>query len=314
MTVGLYISNGLEAIIITDPRVSGNQRESDTVNKQGLFNPKDYHGVIFGSGNSQPIMQMFYKTLKTCSGKDIGAYVGNLQKAHEKERDKEFSSYLKKANKKINTKSLVINNPDERKGYTASEKNKLLEEWDQEYSKSKTEFLTVGFDKKQNKISSFYFGDNTGNSIELFQDYQSIGSGSDAAGLHFGTKLVGVDTKKLKLEDLMYFAINAYSESTHNQGVGGTPKITIISKEGNKNLSKYRTKALTNLSGAYLSRENEEQLITDNTINIMKGIINDKSPDYKNIAETIGLNKETLITKTIPYSEWQESSNSKRFN
>jgi len=59
MTVGIYLSNGLEAAIITDSRASGWGRQSDSnVDKMGTFSRKDYHGVIFGTGGSNLVLEV----------------------------------------------------------------------------------------------------------------------------------------------------------------------------------------------------------------------------------------------------------------
>ncbi len=51
MTVGITLTNGLEAVVIADSRVSGYDRQSDSVNKMSVFTGEKYSGVIFGSGN-----------------------------------------------------------------------------------------------------------------------------------------------------------------------------------------------------------------------------------------------------------------------
>ncbi len=100
--------------------------------------------------------------------------------------------------------------------------------------------------------------------------------------------------------------------ATLNQGVGGTPKIAQINKNGVRVLELPRARALANLSGAYLA-EFSPRLAIDRTRGFFDEVLNKESPNYKRIAERAGIEPQTLTGIYVPYSSWQESANTRRF-
>ena len=50
MTVGISITNGLEAVVLTDSRGSGANRQSDSLEKMQVLKKAGYHGVMCASG------------------------------------------------------------------------------------------------------------------------------------------------------------------------------------------------------------------------------------------------------------------------
>jgi len=84
MTVGIYLSNGLEAAIITDSRASGWGRQSDSnVDKMGTFSRKDYHGVIFGTGGSNLVLEVI-NNLQRNIGKTLDEFANSTFIAYKK--------------------------------------------------------------------------------------------------------------------------------------------------------------------------------------------------------------------------------------
>jgi hypothetical protein len=97
-----------------------------------------------------------------------------------------------------------------------------------------------------------------------------------------------------------------------NQGVGGTPKIAVVSKKGTRVLDPKRTVAVANLSGAYLAG-GSRQLTVGNTRNAMGKILEEESPRYDVIARQMGSDPKTITGIYIPFSSWQEQANRKFF-
>ena len=168
-------------------------------------------------------------------------------------------------------------------------------------------FILVAYDQQSNKARIFYI--NSQRQIEDPKGHQEIGSGMDGANLYLVSKLQGTDTRKLSEIELAFYVVNAYSLSTVNQGVGGTPRIARISKNGCNMLPTERTIALTNLSGAYLAEFPGSDLSTNIMREHIKEIMDAENPNYDAIAEKLRLNNDTLTTMCIPYSSWQERAN-----
>jgi hypothetical protein len=311
MTVGIALTNGLEAIVITDSRVSGSGRESDSIKKMGEFSSKNYHGVIFGTGRVDSILGII-KNLGSVSEDNLDKYVLALHTLYKNNMDSEEKIYFASIKDEINRKSSLIENPEEREHYVRRETTRVIENYDK--SKREEGFLAiVAYDKEKGKIRQFTFGSSSVH--EQFNDHMEIGSGSDGANLYISNKLQGVDTSKLKTTDLAFFALNAYSSSTLNQGVGGTPIIAMVSARGCDVLPPEKINTLGNISGAYLSEYPSAELDLNSTRRVFHLVMDlNKVVNYGNLAEKIGLNEETLTKMYIPYKSWQETANRMLFN
>jgi hypothetical protein len=310
MTVGIALTNGLEAIIITDSRASGFGRESDSIRKMGEFLNDNYFGVIFGTGDADSILGII-KNLALITEEDLDRYVLTLQSIYKNNFDKEKNQYFASIKDQINQKASLIENAEEKEHYVRKEINKIIESYEQ--SKRQEGFLAIlAYDKQKKKIrkhtiSSSYVHEN-------YSDHIEIGSGSDGANLYLSNKLQGVEASKLKINDLLFFALNSYSSSTVNIGVGGTPIIARVSEEGCDFLSAENINTIGNVSGAYLSEYPNSHLNFNSTRKILNDIMNGNNLDFIKIAKNIGLNEQTLKNTYIPYKSWQETANRMHFN
>ena len=84
MTVGIAINNGREAVAITDCRVSGGGRQSDSVDKMGHFNLSNFSGVIFGTGPANPI-EGILRNLTEFKGENLDDYISGMQNIYARE-------------------------------------------------------------------------------------------------------------------------------------------------------------------------------------------------------------------------------------
>ncbi|MCK4589687.1 MAG: hypothetical protein KAT77_04530 [Nanoarchaeota archaeon] len=310
MTVGISFTNSLEAIVVTDSRVSSYGRKSDSVEKVGKFEHEKYHGVIYGSGGGN-IIRGVIENLDKVQGRDLEEFVEDIHQREKRRENKFEEDYLKRQKTEIQKKAKLITNPDEKKEYIKQETARLIQNFEQSKKDPQytTSFILTAFDKESKKIRHFAISAQGYN--ELFQDHIETGSGTDGADSYFSTKLQGIDSKKLESKDLAFFAINAYSFSNINQGVGGRPKIVQITDEEVKMIDSEKTNVLMNLSGAHLS-EHPEGYSNQATRDHMGQTLNG-NPNYQKIADVLKLNQDTLKTTAIPYSSWQERSNLKRF-
>ena len=310
MTVGISFTNELEAIVIADSRISGSGRHSDSFNKMVSFKDKknNYHGEIFGTGSADAAESIF-RNPEDFSGETLDDYVASIHQKLKTRSDEFAERHFKNENKKIQNKALLIDDEKQRKEFIENETARALRKYEDFTEQNKTSFIIVAYDVQKNKIRNF--GVSIHNYYEIFLQHTEVGSGSDGANMYLSTKLQGIETKKLKTADLIFYATNAYSMATVNEGVGGMPKMVLIRKEGNIPLSLEKTAALTNLSGAHLA-EFSKKLDSESTIGYFKDVLSSDKPDYDKIAEVLCLNKEAIIGMAIPYSVWQERANSKR--
>ncbi len=310
MTVGIAFTNGLEAIAITDSRSSGyNYRQSDSVNKMGDFHNDNYCGVVFGAGNGNLIAGVI-TNLDGFAADNLDDYVELVHRNYKARCDKDDISALAASKIEIEKKAKLIESEEERNQFIRGQVNEAIQNYNNEKRNTETTFILIGYDNKKGKIRLFYLDPLTSREASL--NHLEIGSGYDGANLYLGTKLQGVDSSKLDLADLAFFVLNAYATSTVNQGVGGTPKIARISKDGCEIVPPEKSVVLANLSGAYLSES--PALTHESTRRRFKEILDGDDPNYKQIAQEVGLGEDTLKTTYIPYSSWQERANRRLFN
>lgn len=307
MTVGIAITNGREALAITDCRVSGGGRQSDSVDKMGHFDRPNFSGVIFGTGLGNQI-EGILRNLDEFKGVDFDSYIAEMQTVFSREVDAYKSREVESRKKDIITKAALIVNDRERAEFIKKMTFDHLRDYDR--AGQGAFFASVAYDRDKKKIRFLNF--SLPNRYELFTKVQCIGSGSDGADLSLSTKLQGLDITKLSPEELAYFATNAYVISTMNQGVGGTPKLAKIAENGVTIYNQERAVALANISGAF-SAEYCADLMPRITIDLFGEVMNERKPNYGAIARTLNLNKDSLTSICIPYSSWQERSNRRLF-
>ena len=305
MTVGITITNGLEAIVVTDSRGSSMGRESDFFNKMNNLSRDNYSLVTFGTGSADFILDIL-DNLQNITGSNINDYTNNLQAYFGRKSDAFDLASLNHHKNEIGKKATLIENPDERAQFIRQRLGESMQEYDKS-KQSQTNFVLAGFDKELNKIK--FFSIYASMFVEKPISHIEIGSGMDGANSYLVSKMQGLDASKMKVEDLLFYALNAYSTSTMNQGVGGRPSIARISKEGCEILPIERTIALTNLSGAYLSDNSKHKLSKTYVKKVINQVLTSKTPDYESVAKRIGLNEGTIRTMCIPYSSWQEQAN-----
>ncbi|MFW6025989.1 MAG: hypothetical protein ACOCRX_06560 [Candidatus Woesearchaeota archaeon] len=337
MTVGITLNNDDYAVIIVDSRVSSMSRESDSIDKIAEFNQENYHGVIFGSGRGNLVLDL-NRDLKNFNEDSVDSLVDKVYSEMLGKIDKKDKNYLMNLSReyeKINSSLFLSDRKliDKLKGMRFIEKsdkekiNYLTEKMivkyeninDEDLSEiksryfdrkrsSKTEFLTVLYDKDHEKIRKYHF--NYINKDEIFLNYDIIGSGKDYAHSYLLENLVGKKVDDFKIEDFVLFGINSYSKSTLNEGVGGRPKIFVLDKNTNKKLDRDLSIYLSNLSGIFLSNTTKISEL-DLKENINK-IINSNF-NYNSFLKEYNL-EDSINKFHIPYSSFLEGSSNKNYN
>jgi len=304
------LTNGLEAIVVTDVRVSGAGRETDSANKMAQFLEENYAGVIYGAGSASQIKSIV-DNISKFSGETLEEFVEDIHSFYKKFMDEKDARFLAAARKEIEKKAQLF--PEkERARFIEREISELMDRYDRSRRDPQTELVLVALDKERRAIRSFLIRQDA--YLELFADHLEIGSGADGANFYFATKLQGLDTKNLDVASLAFHAINAYGYSTVNRGVGGTPKVARIGPDrpeerGLQILDREQTLPMLNLSGAYLT-DNVPGLSGKNMTEYFKQVLTG-TPDYSYLASKLGINNVVFTTLNIPYSSWQERANGK---
>ncbi len=310
MTIGIAFTNGLEAVVVTDSRVSGSGRQSDSVDKVGILEGERYAGVVFGAGSANVVYSVI-RNLEDFSGKALDECVAAIGRFLLEGVDEEVRAPLVQCDKIITTKAALIQDDSKRKEYIEKETEKAqqgVEQIFREGTHTKTSLILVAYDKNSRKLRRFSI--STFGSLEAHFPHIEIGSGSDGANMYLTTALQGLDNRTLGTNELVFFALNAHSLATINEGVGGTPNIVVVGQEGVKTLPDEKVIVLTNVSGAYMAREIETRTARE----LFSSIVNAQNPDYKRVAEVVGVSETTLRSMAIPYGTWQERANRKEFN
>ncbi len=327
--------------MITDTRVSGRQRHSDSVNKAGHFHNDNFHGVVYGTGSAN-IIEGINKNMHPKAEHTFEEFVKTVYLEMKSVLDSSDRAYLESARAEIYKKAEVFL-PEfvlgvikgRAKSYSETEQTNFIkdemkiakEKYDkcieQQYqqvkdaydmaSRNRNTLITVtGFDKKINKIRQFQF--NEQGYWEINSDHIEIGSGSDGANLYFSTTFSGINSETpLSTIDLILHSVNAFNYSTVNHGVGGTPKIIRISEKEDKPYSPDKVRALVNLSGAYISKFNEKKLNYLKNRQLAQKILSGDAKVYSELSAILDLNETAIKEVLIPFSSWQERTNHKLY-
>ncbi len=303
MTVGLTLSNGLEAIVITDKRVSDGRRQSDVANKAGVLNADNYNCVLFGSGNGSYVFDLI-DGIGTYNAGNFDELFSELSRTHQSSFLKNMGQMVQTWREQANVRVQVEQDERKRDALFDQMKSQIMQQYDKliQDPQHTTTFLLVGYDAEKRKIRTYFISHN--GSAEINMPNYQIGSGADGAGMYFSEELQGIDLKRLSPENLLHHALNAYSVSTINQGVGGTPCIVHVSHDGAVSLPRERAVALANLVGAYRAgMPNVDEAIVDESL---AGAFNGKL-DIGKIGSKLAMGNVGLVY--VPFSSWKEAAN-----
>lgn len=297
------MSNGKEAIAITDAQGSSSGRKSDSFVKLFPVNFSGYFGVLYGTGDANIFLGSTF-------GHDVAsldAYVRSLYSRMKALVDTIDTNYMTRQREEITKEALVISDDGRRADFARQQELGFIQRYEQA-KQNQTWLVTVGFDREAGRVRC-YLVRETG-SLEIFTPHLEVGSGADGANFSLGTAIQGLDVTRLPAEGLLYFAVNAYHMATENVGVGGTPKIAAISGNGVMQLPDANVRALMNLSGAFLSRYS---VITPGSMighckGALEGMVN-----LRAISRVTGLSGEQLVRMSVPYNVWQDMANQKLF-
>lgn len=312
MTIGITLTNGLEAVVITDRRGTGAYgRQSDSSTKAEPFEGNAYHGVMFGAGEGNVVLGLLSGIGRLPPSGNIDEFAENVRSFCQGKIDAYNAQYLDLMRNEIHKKAALIADAAQKEQFVQQEVSRLMQQYDhfsQDPNRQST-FILAAFDRTAKRARQFYL--SQGMITEFFSPHAEIGSGADGAGMYFATKLQGLNPSGMDIGQMAFLAMNAYCSATVNMGVGGTPQIYLIDEAGTEALIRKRSVALANISGAYLA-----ELITpkpDIALTYVRDIIKHKEPRYDLIAEKLGLNPAALTTIWIPPSSWQETANATRF-
>ncbi len=310
MTVGITLTNGIESVMIADSRETSGQRESDRAKKIALFNSTGYSGAICAAGQANYIESIF----KKINDYRIDALVDFSKIISDDVLTEMKSQVYSRAKPLVDDtylKASWIANKSEKDKFLKQNISRVMSDYDAELRRaSNLSFLISGFDNEKNKIKTLLA--NPGNNLEIHDVHYEIGSGTDGSNLYLNEKLQGIAPQNLSFDELLFFAINAYSKSNINRGVGGTPTIALISKDNTSLLSDENVIALGNISGAYLSEFNSKKINRDFFM-VALGDMRANRLDYDKVAHALKLTPYATNSMYIPFNSWQETTNRTMF-
>lgn len=311
MTVGIYLTNGKEAVVLSDVRAGFGQRTSDTFNKMDFFSSDKYHGAIYATGSGKQAEDLFTKLRQMSSSECsfhtfMRALSNNLDSSIQNYED----FYIDKVKKEITRRADVISDPNYKANMINSDERKLLDNLEELRKMEHTQFVGIAYDKDSDGIKACTFYPKY--FTESNSQHYEIGSGSDGAGLYFAKSLPGRNLSEQSVAEMLYFVANAYSFSTLNVGVGGTPKIVIIDKNKSNLLDTTKIRQIVNLSGAHLTNGYSRLTLTK-SVDTIEGILSDDKESLKGFASIVGYDEKILSEIYIPASSWTEAVNSRIF-
>jgi hypothetical protein len=312
MTVGIALTNGLEAVVMTDVRASGNGRQTDSAEKMAEINSENYCGVIFGSGRADYIVHILNSINRFTGESRPDDFLRQLYAHYTTEVRNDLDEHLTELKRDIQDKAKLIDIEKDREEYVRNSLKDIFARSDKmKEDAGRTSFRVALYDRAEQRIRFFGFGP-FGHGESAF-NHMMTGSGTDAADLYVEKKLQGVKTRSLGRTELTFFVANAYSESTINQGVGGTPKLAFVSNKGVEVVSDCKTIAIANLSAGYLADINPAL----NIKNVQKSIdllFADQKGAFERIAKQLHIADPKAIKELyVPYSSWQERANRQRY-
>jgi len=308
MTVGIVVCNALESIVIADARGSMSGRKIYVNRKLTTFSGENYNGALCGAGDINHLYDI-YNNLKNISGENLDDFVKGIHRHFRGKINDEYDLLLKSVKEDVEQGASLIEDEQAKEAYISAVTGDKIEQYNVDREGIDSIVLVSGFDGESGRIRNY--GIMKGTYEESLNPFVSIGNGTDASNLNFAAKFLGIDPDKLRTEDLLFFAINGYSWSTLNEGIGNTPTIAHISEGNTTLLSTKQSLACLNLSGGYLAEFNPEL-----NVRTARGYIRDildGSVDYEKIASLLERDEETITSTVIPYTSWQETANRKIF-
>lgn len=302
MTVGITFSNRVEAVVCTDSRACTLGRVSNSVNKIEGFDTSKYHAAIIGAGNGNFVQGVFKKAADYTKEESVDEFTNAVESYYLDEVLGVKKAYVRRALKEIEVKAGIIIDEEEKKRFTDSKRAEVLRQL--EDTSSLSELAIIAYDSAHNAIRIFDISQGGKNEAHMNKIF--IGTGRDCAHVYMSQKMEGIDEKNLEVRDLLFMAVNSFSYATINAGVGGSPQIAVVNKQGIRKFTSKEANIAGNVSGAYLS-----EFITRNyAVDVMKDLIDKKIKDGM-IAKEIGLTTNILTSGVIPANVWQEMANRK---
>jgi hypothetical protein len=309
MTIGIVFSNGQEAITISDSRGTQYGRQSDAFVKAGVFETHDYKGLVFGAGDGEALNLVVNRLGKLhkpsldeyCNEVFDALYKGIIDPLNE--------HWIASQKREIQKEASAFGDEDKKRDYIGKRTEELIGAYRQHKNapENSTQLVMAAYDLAQECVRVFFLSPSYMSEKGLA--HLEIGSGTDGAHAYMSSSLHGLNTKELELEALLFFAINAYTSAHLNQGVGGTPNVHIIDRQGVVVLELNRVNAMANLSAAYMSEIREGVLTRERMLQYLNWLLFEDKPKFGVIGKVIGMPKDNLTTLIVPQSEWQAHSN-----
>lgn len=302
MTVGIILNNTHTSVAVADSRVLlDNIRFGDVANKLVTIKSPHYDGAMVGAGAAQVIFQVF-RHVKTLDIPNLEAFLKSVREywfnLQEDIKMQVLDAYYAKVNNIA--KHLKRDNSE------TLDTQDIMYKMGQIEDSMLADCLFAAYDRKANRIKKYRMYPET---CKLESNFESIiGSGADAAELELLKLIPGASLGSIEAKEMVFFAMCGYIRATQNVGVGGLPKIAIITKEGVKKVSKHHSITLANIVAAYEAGVVPRAYAEEQVANILMG-----RADYNAIGETLKMTPYSVQNLLVPLDSWIVSANLQRY-
>lgn len=305
MTTGIALTNGLETVLLCDEMVTAGQRQSVSAIKLGEISTDSYHGALIGAGAANIVLGGITAAhIKEIGEGSLDEFIGQVGKWVGKKLDAYDRHWLSEQLNNATKKSELISSEQERLQYMNAETARIWQQFDQ-YKEGQRQnpvlqLIVAAHDKKLAKARVFLISGTLGE--EIYLPHVEIGSGADAAQLYFLEMLQGINTGNLKADQLLVHVSSAYMKSTLNVGVGGTPRMMLITEKEARNLSGLVAPLLTNVCGYHLAGALTAEEVKDVAEATLASNSAKLSGNIREISGKLRTSEEDLMRATVPLS------------
>lgn len=305
MTTGIALTNGLETVLLCDEMVTAGQRQSVSAVKLGEISTDNYHGALVGAGAANIVLGAITATQsKEIGGDSLDEFLGQVVKWVGGKLDAYDKHWLSEQLNGAMKKGELISGEQERLQYLNAERARIGQQFDQYKEQQRQQpalqLIVAAHDKKLAKAKIFLISGTLGE--EVFLPHLEIGSGADAAQLYFLEMLQGVNTGNLDKAKLLVHASCAYMRSTLNVGVGGTPRMVLVTEKDAQNLSGLVAPFLTNVCGYHLGGALTAKEVEDAANAALSPTSDAFSAKVREISGKLETGEKELMMATLPLS------------
>ena len=246
MTLGVVLSNGKEAAVLTDRRVIEHDRKDDSVVKFKRYRAHGYHGILFWAG-SRELSQTAINRSKDSQPDDFACnrdYIHHIKGALGSILREKQEEYLSDAMDSIDSSAASVPD-DEREQFVKKERAQAEQSAEGYRRRIVPVFGFCAFEKNQyhsehRETESGEDVQHIGLKIRLLEqekykritsNFLVIGAAGGDADSYLRSEGASSDTSDMDLSELVFHVMKAYTTSLYRYDVGGTPDLNLVTPD-----------------------------------------------------------------------------------